>query len=131
MTQQEERLGDGAETEKRATDRIGEGKPPLEDLAEAGTEILDRLQDTNRLWLARLQQEAALTGELATKLTASRSLSESATVLQDWTAKHIELATEDARRVFSETQKLINVGARFWSLPAARSGPADSGRFFS
>lgn len=131
MTQQDEQRGNGAEAKKRAMDQAPEGKQPSEDLAEAGSQILDRLQDANRVWLERLRQEAALTGELATKLTASRSLSESATVLQDWTAKHIELATEDARRVFSETQKLIDVGTRLWSLPAARSGPAEGGRFFS
>jgi len=131
MTQQDERRGNGAEAEKRARDQAAEGKQPLEDFAEAGSQIWDRLQDANRIWLERLQQEAALTGEFASKLTASRSLSESATLWQDWTAKHVELATEDARRVFTETQKLIDAGTRLWSFSGERAGPAEGGRFFS
>jgi hypothetical protein len=131
MTQQEEWRGGGADAQKRATDYAAEDKQRLDGFAEAGNEIWDRLQDANRLWLERLQSEAALTGEFASKLTASRSLSETATLWQDWTAKHVELATEDARRLFTETQKLIDAGTRFWSASSERSRPTEGGRFFS
>ena len=134
MTQQEERRGEGFEPEKRAPDYAAEGKERPDDFSDARNQIWDRLQDANRIWLERMQHEAALTAELASKLTSSRSFSETASVLQSWTAKHIELATEDARRLFDDAQQMqqmMTAGARFWSTSAERSGPEAGARFFS
>ncbi len=134
MTQQENRRGEGFEPEKRAPDRAAEDKQRPDDFSDARNQILDRLQDANRIWLERMQHEAALTAELASKLTSSRSFSETASVLRSWTAKHIELATEDARRLFDDAQQMqqmMTAGARFWSPSAERSGPEAGARFFS
>lgn len=122
MNQQEERR-ERPEPEKRASEFAAEGKGRLEDFSDARNQIWDRLQDANRAWLERMQHEAALTAEFASKLSASRSFSETATVLQNWTSKHIELAAEDARRLFADAQQMMNAGARFWSTSARRSGP--------
>ncbi len=116
MTQQEERR---IETPQAgATADAADGLRRLEDFTEARDEIWDRLQDANRVWLERMQQEAALTAELASKLTASRSLADTTTALQDWTSKHVELTTEDTRRLFSDAQQMVNASARFWSSTA-------------
>ena len=129
MTQQEERHTEIPQAGVAAP--AVEGRPRLEELTEARDEIWDRLQDANRVWLERIQQEATLTAELASKLTASRSLTDTATALQDWTNKRIELTTEDTRRLFTDAQQMFNAGARFWSNSAQVPSPETAARFAS
>lgn len=131
MTQQEERRKDSAQPAEAAAEVAAEGRRRLEDFTEARTEIWDCLQDANRVLMERMQQEAALTAELASKLTASRSISETTTVLQDWTSKHIEMTTEDTRRLFSDAQQMLNASTRFWSNTAQAPSPEAAGRFMS
>lgn len=132
MTQQEERRDEGAQAAGAAAEAVAaEGRRRLEDMSQTRNEIWDRLQDANRAWMERMQQEATLTTELASKLTASRSFSETATALQDWTSKHIEMTTEDTRRLFSDAQQIFNAGARFWSVSAQPPSPEAAGRLMS
>ena len=131
MTQQEERRSESAQPAEAAAEVAAEGRRRLEDFTEARTEIWDCLQDANRVLMERMQQEAALTAELASKLTASRSISETTTVLQDWTSKHIEMTTEDTRRLFSDAQQMLNASTRFWSNSAQAPSPEAAGRFMS
>ncbi|MFZ3180305.1 MAG: hypothetical protein WA156_08885 [Methylocystis silviterrae] len=131
MTQQEERRKDSAQPAEAAAKVAAEGRRRLEDFTEARTEIWDCLQDANRVLMERMQQEAALTAELASKLTASRSISETTTVLQDWTSKHIEMTTEDTRRLFSDAQQMLNASTRFWSNTAQAPSPEAAGRLMS
>lgn len=129
MTQQEERR---IETPQAgATAEEADGLRRLEDFTEAREEIWDCLQDANRVWLGRMQQEAALTAELASKLTASRSLADTTTALQDWTSKHVELTTEDTRRLVTDAQQMVNAGARFWSSSARVPKPETAARLAS
>lgn len=115
MTQQEERQGDRAGAKLRASDFLAEGRQRMEDLAGAQSEFWARVQSANRKWLDRMQSEASITADLAAKLTAARSLTETASHLQNWTMKHIEMATEDARRALSDTQDILAAGARLWT----------------
>lgn len=128
MTQEERRIeSPQADVAAAAAD----GRRQLEDFTETRDEIWDCLQDANRVWVERMQQEAALTAELATKLTASRSISDTATAFQDWTSKHIELTTEDTRRLFTDAQQMFKLGARFWSNSAQVPSPETAARFAS
>lgn len=129
MTQQEERRNETPQAGAAA--EAADGRRRLEDFTEARDEIWDCLQDANRVWLERMQQEATLTAELASKLTASRSLSDTATALQDWTSKHFELTTEDTRRLFTDAQQMFSAGARFWSSSARVPSPETAARFAS
>ncbi|MBM3562403.1 MAG: hypothetical protein FJX48_04415 [Alphaproteobacteria bacterium] len=129
MTQQEERLIEAPQAGVAAA--AAEGRRRLEDFTEARDEIWDRLQDANRVWVERMQQEAALTAELASKLTASRSFSDTATALQDWTSKHVEMTTEDTRRLFADAQQMFKLGACFWSNSAQIPSPETAPRFAS
>ncbi|HEY8124281.1 MAG TPA: hypothetical protein VIF88_02515 [Methylocystis sp.] len=130
MTQQEQH-NESAPQAAAAADVAAEGRRRLEDFTETRTEIWDCLQDANRVFMERMQHEAALTAELASKLTASRSISETTTVLQDWTSKHIEMTTEDTRRLFSDAQQMFKAGARLWSNSAHTGSPETAGRFSS
>lgn len=129
MTQQEERRNETPQAGAAA--EAADGRRRLDDFAEARDEIWDCLQDANRVWVARMQQEAALTAELASRLTASRSLSDTATALQDWTSKHVELTTEDTRRLFTDAQQMLNAGARFWSISGPVPSPETAARLAS
>lgn len=131
MTQQEERRSESAQPAEAAAEVAAEGRRRLEDFSEARTEIWDCLQDANRVLMERVQQEAALTAELASKLTASRSFTETATVLQNWTSKHIEMTTEDTRRLFSDAQQMLNASTRFWSNSVQAPSPESAGRLMS
>ncbi|KAF0119998.1 MAG: hypothetical protein FD139_3441 [Methylocystaceae bacterium] len=131
MTQQEERRSESAQPAEAAAEVAAEGRRRLEDFSEARTEIWDCLQDANRVLMERMQQEAALTAELASKLTASRSFTETASVLQNWTSKHIEMTTEDTRRLFSDAQQMLSASTRFWSNAAQAPSPEAAGRLMS
>jgi hypothetical protein len=129
MTQQEERRNETSQAGIAAA--TANGRKRLEDFTEARDEIWDCLRDANRVWVERMQQEANLTAELASKLTASRSLTDTATALQDWTSKHIEMTTEDTRRLFTDAQQMFNAGTRFWSSSAPVPSPETAARFAS
>lgn len=131
MTQQEERRSESAHPQGPAAEVASESRRAMEDFSEARTEIWDTLHDANRVLMERMQQEAAMTAELASKLSASRSISETTTVLQDWTRKHIEMTTEDTRRLVSDAQQMFSAGARFWSRSARAPSPETASRSMS
>jgi hypothetical protein len=113
MTQQEERQGERAA--RAASDLVNEGRQRMEDFADAQSQFWDRVQDSNRKWLDRMQSEASMAADFANKLTSAKSFTETASVLQNWTVKQMEMVTEDARRVLSDTQEIVAAGARFWT----------------
>ena len=47
------------------------GKKRIEDFANTQTELLDKLQETNRQWFDRAQSEANLTSEFGSEINGS------------------------------------------------------------
>jgi cell division septum initiation protein DivIVA len=88
------------------------GKKRIEEFVAIQTQQLDKLQEVSRNWFERMQSEAMLASELSAKLTAARSMPEVASAYQEWAARHMEMAAEDAKRIFSDSQKLAKTGAR-------------------
>jgi hypothetical protein len=115
MTQQEERKGDRTEAGRRATEYMAEGGRRMEGVADAQSEFWDKLQNSNRKWLDRMQNEASMAADFANRLTSARSLTETASLFQNWTQKHMEMAAEDARRAISDAQEILAASARFWT----------------
>ena len=66
------------------------------------TERLEKLQEANRNWFDRMQAEVELASEFAAKLTMAHSIPEAATAYQEWTSRHMEMATEAHLRRWSE-----------------------------
>ncbi len=60
----------------------------------------------------RLQLEAALAAEFATKITSARSFPDAATVYQEWASRQLKLAVEDASYAISTGQALMDMGSR-------------------
>jgi len=72
--------------------------------------FLDQLRVTNRQWFDRIQSEVDLASELASKLTAARSITELEACLQ-WTTRPFEVIAED----LVDAQNLAETGARLLS----------------
>ncbi len=103
------------------------GRKSIEQFIDTQTELLEQLQESNRQWFERMQSEAALASEFANKMTAARSIPETATVFQEWSSRRMELAGDDAKHLLADTQKLIETGVRWWPntwLPRGASGIA-------
>jgi len=79
---------------------------------KAHSELVDRCQEANRSWLEYLQSEADLSAEFTSKVIAARSIPSAATVLLEWTNRHMELAAVDAKHVLADTRKIMEVGLR-------------------
>ncbi|WP_363347081.1 hypothetical protein [Methylocystis echinoides] len=126
MSQQEERQADRGGATPRASEFMAEGRQRLEDFADAQSQFWDRLQSSNRQWLDRFQNEASMAADFANRLTSARSFTETASLFQNWTVKHMEMASEDARRVISDTQDIFAAGARFWTKFTAGGGDGHS-----
>lgn len=88
------------------------GKERFDAFVAMQTEQLDKLREANQIWLERIQSEAKLASELASKLTAARSMPEVASAYQEWAQRHMEMVTEDAKRIFADSQKMAEAGAR-------------------
>ena len=100
------------------------GKKRIEEFGKAQTEFVDKLRETNRQWFERMQSEATLASEFAARLTAARSIPEVATAYQEWANRQMEMAAEDAKRVFADSQKLVEAGVHFLSNGWLSNGKA-------
>jgi hypothetical protein len=61
-------------------------------------EFIDAIEEVNREWGARVKAEQDLATEFAGKLTAARSIPETAGIWQEWMSRRMELFAEDSRR---------------------------------
>jgi len=100
------------------------GKQQLEKLAEIQGELLSKLQQANLRWIDTIQKRANLASEFATKLTAARSVPETASVCQDWVRQRMEMAEEDAKHLLADSQAFMEAGVRLMSNGWLSSGKA-------
>jgi hypothetical protein len=92
------------------------GKKHLEEFTKFQRELFQRLPEVSREWADRVQSEATIASEFATKLSSTRSIPEATTVCQEWAGRRMEMATEDAKRILADSQKLLETGTRFERL---------------
>ena len=88
------------------------GKKHIEELVNAQAEILEKVQETNQHWFDRLQSEANLASELASKLTTARSIPDAMTAYQEWSSRHIEMMAEDGKHLLAD---IMQAGPRLLS----------------
>jgi hypothetical protein len=95
--------------------------PRPNDAANLQKELLDAYQQANRVWLDRVKSEMELWSELATKLSATRSVPEALGVYQKGVAERMQMTAEDGRKLFDEcqniTQKITRAMSNGWSSP--------------
>lgn len=88
-------------------------KKRLEALVEMQKELLETIGAMNQAWFERAKSEAELASELVSKLSDARSMPETANVCQECMGKKMDLLVDDGRRLFADSQKFIDIGARF------------------
>jgi hypothetical protein len=88
--------------------------------ANAPAQFLDKLEATNRRWFERMQSEAALASEFASKFTMARSIPDAVTACQDWASWRFEMMAEDRDHLLADYQMFTEAGAHFlwnsWQL---------------
>jgi hypothetical protein len=82
------------------------GKRRVEEFVHTQTELVEKLQEMNRQWFDRAQSEANLASELASKLTAARSIPDVMAAYQEWASRRFEMMAEDGKHLLADTQKL-------------------------
>jgi hypothetical protein len=102
------------------------GKKRVEEFTKAQSELLGKLQETNRQWIERIQSEAQLASEFATKLAAARSIPDALTVCQEWMSQRFERMAEDGRQLAADTQAFMETAARLMPNGGWLSGRPDA-----
>jgi len=105
---------------KKPTDRTSSnplssfaaGQEQTEAMLGMQKELLDAYEQASRAWLARVRSEVDLWTDLATKLTATRSLPEALGTYQECVTQRMQMAAEDGRRMSEECQKLLQTFTR-------------------
>ncbi len=86
-------------------------------------EILEAYEQASRAWLERVQSEVAMWSDVATKLTASRSVPEALEVYIKCVSQRMQMTAEDGQRLFKDyqqiTQKITNALGKVWSSPGS------------
>jgi hypothetical protein len=96
-------------------------------MREDHAELVDKFQEVNRSWLQYRRSEADLSAEFRPKMITSRSIPGAATVLLEWTNRHMEMVAVDAKHGLADTQEIMEIGLRFlpggWLLFSNGQGP--------
>jgi hypothetical protein len=75
---------------------------------EMQKELPALVEQANRHWLARLEKERALASELASKLSAAKSLPDAAKEYQEWMIQRMGMMAEDSQKFYADSQKFMN-----------------------
>jgi predicted phage tail protein len=114
MTQQESqkaRSGNTLPLNQIPLDLAEMTRKRIEAFANAQTELWERFQETNKHWLDRMQEEAKLASEFASKVSSARSIPDAMTACQDWGSHRLKMMTDDAMHALDDTQKILQAGA--------------------
>jgi phasin protein len=87
-----------------SSEMAGISRKNLETLAAVQKEFLVALSKANRVWIAYLNEEAALVSHFTENLTKTKSIPDAATAYQEWMSQHMELLSKQAQKVLAETQ---------------------------
>jgi hypothetical protein len=91
------------------------GQKRVKDFVKAQNELFEELQESNKQWLDRVQSEANLASELASKLTSARSIPDAMAACQECWSRRIERMAEDGKHLFADVQKFTETGTRLLS----------------
>ena len=98
------------------------GQKQVDAMVDMQKELIGVFEEVNREWTARAQTEAEFATEFAGKLSAARSIPDTATIYQEWLTRRMELFAEDSRRVVADSQKLMAAAARLLSQGGMAGG---------
>ena len=91
------------------------GKKNVEEFARAQSDLLSVMQSAHRRWFDRMQSEAKFASEFAHKITNCRSIPDAVAACQEWTGRQFALMVDDSKHLLTDSQKVMERGARFLS----------------
>ena len=93
-----------------AKGKSGATSSPAQERSEAMVnmqkELLDVYEQASRAWLARVKSEVDLWSDLATKLSATRSMPEALESYQKFVTQRMQMAAQDGRQLVEDCQKI-------------------------
>jgi hypothetical protein len=114
------------DSKSRTANPSKDGVLQAERLSRFQAELFEKIQEVNRHWLERVQSQATLAAEFATKMTSARSFPDAAAVYQEWASGQLKLAVEDASYALSTGQALMDMGARLMQSEDKGKGSVES-----
>jgi hypothetical protein len=97
-------------------------RPQVNTAINVQREFFETLGELNRAWFSRLQSHAILPCELAGKLAATRSMPDAARACQEFMSRQMEMLAEDGRRMVSDSERIVKLGARLMSNGSIGAG---------
>ena len=88
----------------------------VETLKEVQKQLLDTFEHFNRQQTARAKREMELASEFAGKVTSARSVPDVTNAYQNWISKRMALYVEDGRKLFEDSQRVLNTTMKLLSL---------------
>src|SRR5262245_35430399 len=88
------------------------GQKQVEALVDVQRELMGIIEEVNREWASRAQDEAKLATEFAGKLSTARSIPDATAVWQQWLGRRMEIFAEDSRKIAADSQKFMAATAR-------------------
>jgi hypothetical protein len=101
--------------QKTANPGAAAGKPgeaQTEAMLAMQKDLVDAYEQINRAWLERVKSEADLWSELAAKMSGARSLPDAMSAYQECVAQRMQMAAEDGRRIFEDSQRMMGTITR-------------------
>ena len=99
------------------TELPGMGNRWIEDLVKVQTGLFEKLQESNKRWLDRLQSEANIASDFASTLATAHSIPDVMSACQEWSNRRLVMMAEDGKHLFADAQKFMETSARllWWS----------------
>jgi len=110
------------------TELPGMGNRWIEDLVKVQTGLFEKLQESNKRWLDRLQSEANIASDFASTLASARSIPDVMSACQEWSNRRLVMMAEDGKHLFADAQKFMETSARLlWWSSGKRGGSGRRG----
>jgi Phasin protein len=112
----------GSATAKQTpTELLKAGEAQTEAMLAMQKELAQTYEQISRTWLDRMKSEAELWSELAAKMSGAKSVPDAMACYQEFMAKRMQMAADDGRRIFDDSQKVMNAITRAMAnrLPTA------------
>ena len=91
----------------------------VETVKEVQNQMLDTFERFNRQQLARGNHEMEFASEFAGEITSARSVPDVMNAYQNWISRRMALYVEDGRKLFENSQRILNTTMK---LPSAETG---------
>ncbi len=83
------------------------GREQTEATFKIQKDVLEAYEEASRAWLARVRSEVELWSQLATKVTATRSIPEALSAYQEPVVQRIGMAAEDGNRLSDDCRQIM------------------------